>query len=453
MYNRIKRLTDGVYPFHMPGHKRNPDFLKSCPDITEITGADDLHHPEGIIAVAENRASGFFGVKRTLFATSGSTACILAAITAAAKSGSTIIIARNCHKSVYNAAYINSLKTEYIMPETVQMLDCCGAVSAASVEAALSRTAAAAVVITSPTYEGFVSDIEAIAEVTHKANALLIVDAAHGAHLGLSDRFLPSARNLGADIVIESAHKTLPSLTGAALLHICSDRVDEEAVKRAFSVYQSSSPSYPIMASIDAAVKELSYRGADLFKAQASRLDGLYSAAGALRHLSLFRRDDHDKTKIVICCKRSNISGFELKQRLLAEHRIECEMAMPAYVLAISTVADTALGFDKLCYALTEIDRTLADSDEMLCINKLPPPAVKMTLRAAAEADVTPTPIDFAVGRISADYIYAYPPGSPIIAPGEMITATAVSFVKALSKAGANVYSSSGSISEIKTIK
>ena len=115
MYNKLKKLTDGIYPFHMPGHKRNPDFLRECPDITEITGADDLHHPEDMLLASEKRAAEFFNVKKTLFATSGSTALILAAIGGALKSGEKILIARNCHKSVYNAAYVNSLKTEYLI--------------------------------------------------------------------------------------------------------------------------------------------------------------------------------------------------------------------------------------------------------------------------------------------------------------------------------------------------
>lgn len=453
MYNKLKKLTDGIYPFHMPGHKRNPDFLRECPDITEITGADDLHHPEDMLLASEKRAAEFFNVKKTLFATSGSTALILAAIGGSLKSGEKLLIARNCHKSVYNAAYVNSLKTEYLMPETVSELDCYGIVTPEAVEKCLYHSNCSAVVITSPTYEGFVSDISGISKVCRKYGSLLIVDAAHGAHLGLSEYFLPSARNNGADIVIESAHKTLPCLTGAALLHICSDRVNEQNIKRAFSIYQSSSPSYPIMASIDSAIKELQYKGEHLFGLQSDRIDDLFRSTSILENLSIFRRDDHDKSKIIISCKNADISGFELKKMLLAEHKIECEMAMPNYVLALSSVADTALGFDKLSYALREIDKKVGKGGRNFDISHLLEPTVKCSIREAIEAEQTLLPLDFSVGRVSADFIYAYPPGSPIIAPGEIITASAISTINSLETSGANIYSTNEDLANIKCIK
>ncbi len=453
MYNKIKKLTDGVYPFHMPGHKRNADFLRECPDITEITGADDLHHAEDMLKNSMLRASQFFGAKKTLFSTSGSTPLILAAIGGSLKSGNTLLVARNCHKSVYNAAYVNSLKTEYLLPEIVPELDCYGVVTPEAVETALCRAKASAVVITSPTYEGFVSDIKGISEVCRKFGALLIVDAAHGAHLGLSVCFLPSARQLGADIVIESAHKTLPCLTGAALLHICSDKADEIAIKRAFSVYQSSSPSYPILSSIDSAIRELQSRGENLFRLQSDRLDDLYRSTDILEHLSVFRRDDHDKSKIIISCKNASISGFELKKLLLSRYKIECEMAMPNFVLALSTVADTSIGFDKLSYALREIDTEIGGGERVFDLSKLSAPIVKCSIREALESDCEILSPKFSVGRISADFVYAYPPGSPIIAPGEIITASAISTLKTLRDCGASVYTGYGDIEKLSVKK
>lgn len=453
MYNKLKKLTDGIYPFHMPGHKRNPDFLRECPDITEITGADDLHHAEYMLKNSMLRATEFFDVQKTLFSTSGSTPLILAAIGGSLKSGSGLLIARNCHKSVYNAAFVNSLKTEYIMPETEPELDCYGVVVPEAVEIALCRTKASAVVITSPTYEGFVSDIKSISEICHSHDALLIVDAAHGAHLGLSKHFLPSARNLGADIVIESAHKTLPCLTGAALLHICTDRVNEKAIKRAFSIYQSSSPSYPILSSIDSAIRELHSRGEYLFRLQSDRLDDLYRNSEILEHLSIFKGENHDKSKILISCKNASISGFELKKLLLSRYKIECEMAMPNFVLALSTVADTAIGFDKLCFALREIDTEIQKGGRNFDLSRLSPPIVKCSIREALESDIESIPTEFSVGKISADFVYAYPPGCPLIAPGEVVTASALSAIKNLENCGAAIYSSFGNSKKISVKK
>lgn len=453
MYKKLMDLTEGVYPFHMPGHKRNPAFLKECPDITEVTGADDLHHPSGMIKTAAERAARLFKVSDTLFSTAGSTPLILAAITAATKSDDKILIARNCHRSVYNAALINSLCPDYLLPEWVEELGTDGVISPLTVEEALSKVPAAAVVITSPTYDGFVSDIRTISEICHKYGATLIVDAAHGAHLGFSPDFMEGARTLGADLVIESAHKTLPCLTGAAFLHICSDKVDVQRLKSAFSIYHTSSPSYPILSSIIEVLDTLKYKGADLFKAQSYRIDDLLRATSHLRALKVLRRYDHDKSKIIISCKNADISGFELKRMLLLEHKIECEMAMPSYVLCISSIADTALGFDRLAYALSELDLKLSLAKEEKEVVRPLKPTVKLPLRAAFEAETTALPLEFSAGYISGDFVYAYPPGSPIIAPGEVITASSLAVIHGLLESGAEIHISSGDPSLIKVIK
>ncbi len=453
MYKKIKEITEGVYPFHMPGHKRNADFLDTCPDITEICGADDLNHPNGIIKTAEEKAAELFGVKKTYFSTCGSTACILAAITAVTKSGNTLLVSRNCHKSVYNSAFINSLKTEYILPQRNFKLDCFGAVSAKGVEDALKKTSARAVVITSPTYEGFVSDIPSIADVVHKNGGLLIVDAAHGAHLGFSDRFPPSARHEGADIVIESAHKTLPSLTQAALLHICSENVDSTAVKAALSVFNTSSPSYPIIASIDLAVNALEKDRQRLFCEMSDRIDRLKEACKNLEKLYIYSDDNLDKTKILIGCDRADINGFELKKLLLEEYNIECEMAMPNYLLCMASVADTEEGFLRLEKALFDIDKKIGKSHSLKYAVPAPVPRPVTTIRSALESKTLTLPLLDAVGKISADYIYAYPPSSPLIAPGELITNEAVKSVLQLIEQGASVYRQGGEPDKINIIK
>lgn len=452
MYNRIRQLTDGMYPFHMPGHKRNPEFLVDCPDITEITGTDDLHHPEGILKEAQQRATRLFGVKKTFFSTCGSTAAILAAVTACTKSGDRVLIARNCHRSVYNAAFVNSLKAEYIMPETVWELGCFGAVSPTAVEAAIKRHPSAAVVITSPTYEGFISDISAIADIVHRHGAVLIVDAAHGAHLGFSESFPRSARHLGADLVVESAHKTLPCNTQAAFLHICSDRVEESRVKEAFSVYNTSSPSYPIMASMVEALDALENSGDALFQALSDRIDALIVTAQRLKKLSVYGGSNLDKSKLIIDCSRSSVNGFKLKE-LLREHKLECEMAMPSYVLCMTSIADTEEGFDRLANALCEIDKGISSDRSCSDTPTMPEPTVRMTIREALEGGDKVVAIENSIGRISADFVYAYPPGSPIIAPGELISEVAVFTATELDAQGANVYSSEGGFKNIKVIK
>lgn len=451
MHKFLKKITHKVYPFNMPGHKRNPLFLKDCPDITEISGADDLHHPDGIIKDSQEKAALLFRTLNTLYLTSGSTSAILSAISACTKSGDTILIGRNSHKSVYNAALINGLKTEYLMPEVCTELGVFGKVTKESVKAALIKTKATVVVITSPTYEGIVSDIKGIADTVHRFGGVLIVDSAHGAHLGFSNSFLPSARHLGADIVIESAHKTLPCLTGAALLHICSERVNADRVKTSYSRFQTSSPSYPILSSIDNAVSLISKRGKYLFANLYKNLEHLYSIK--LSNLYLFRPDDVDLSKVLVVCKNTDITGYKLKEKLLLEYGIECEEAMPNFVLCLCSIADRKVGFKRLYRALSKIDKGLTENrNENFCFEGFLPVA-KMSLKEASEAEQILVPLSKSCGKISGDFIYAYPPGSPIIAPGEVISKEVLEFIDKLKINGGSVYTSLGKSENINVIK
>ena len=441
---KIKKLTNGVYPFHMPGHKRREEWLEGLNllDITEIVGADDLNAPSGIIKDAQECAAELFKVFKTFFLTGGSTCGILSAISAVSGLGDKIIIPRNCHKSVYNAVLLNRLNPYYILPDTVDELNTYGAVSAESVANAMEKSQAKIVVITSPTYEGIVSDIKSIAEEVHSRNGILIVDSAHGAHLGFSENFPKSARNLGADIVIESAHKTLPCLTGGAFLHICSNRVCPDLVKEKISLFQTSSPPFPIICSLDRFVSKAAAQ--DLFSEYKDLLCEFRDSAKKWKVLKLFTGGyDFDGGKLVISCKNANITGFELKNLLLKKYKIELEMAMPDYLLAMTSIADTKEGFNRLSEALYEIDKSL-------CLTKkdtvlLPEKTIsRLPLSDAQDrAKNLVLPCD-AVGKICGEFIYAYPPGSPIIAPGEEVTPEILSYLSGLYSSGGQVISSKG---------
>lgn len=440
LYNKIKKVTEGVYPFHMPGHKRQSEWLEGLydTDITEITGADDLHAPSGIIKDAQLQASSLFGTVSTIFLTGGSTVGVLSAISALCGLGDEILIARNCHKSVYNACLINQLKVSYIYPNILHRIGAFGEVSPLSVDTAMKESGAKVVVITSPTYEGVVSDIKTISKTVHKNGGVLVVDSAHGAHLGFNDYFPKSARELGADIVIESAHKTLPCLTGAAFLHICSHRVSYLALQEKLGIFETSSPPYPIMCStcrVVTAIKEN-----DLFTPYVKRLEEFYETARALQNLCIFETADFDKGKIVISTEKANISGFELKKILLENYKIETEMAMPAYTLAMTSLADTDEGFKRLIGALLDIDKTLMSAKKGFV--SAPPKAKKVKELYGNESEFVKRAE--AIGKVSAEFIFAYPPGSPIIAPGEEITPEILEYLDCLSSAGAQVLSSSG---------
>ena len=212
----------------MPGHKRNrassaDDFLFER-DITEISGFDNLHHAEGILKEAQEYAAQIYGTKKCFFSVNGSTAALLAAVSASVNKGGKILVARNCHKAVYHAIYLRELVPTYIYPQSDNDLGINGSISVSRVERYLEENPKIeAVLITSPTYDGVVSDVRKIAETAHKHGIPLIVDEAHGAHFRFSDYFPVSAADLGADVVIQSFHKTLPAMTQTAVLHLCSD--------------------------------------------------------------------------------------------------------------------------------------------------------------------------------------------------------------------------------------
>ena len=255
LYDRLSELAAGDnVPLHMPGHKRNTDiFSMSNPygiDITEIDGFDNLHNADGIIKEDFKRAAKLFGADETLFLVNGSSAGNMAAICGASKKGDTVIVARNVHCSVNNALFLNELNPVYIYPE-IDEIGICTGITRESVRAALEEhPEACEVIITSPTYEGVVSDIKGIAEETHRFGAVLIVDEAHGAHFNFHDKFPESAVKCGADAVIQSIHKTLPSFTQTALLHLNGNLIDKDRVKKYWNIYQSTSPSYILMAGI-----------------------------------------------------------------------------------------------------------------------------------------------------------------------------------------------------------
>ena len=237
LYDKLKEYSKSdFYPFHMPGHKRNVNLIKEQYgidiDITEIDGFDMLYEADDVLKDAMERAKKFWGTEKTYFLVNGSTVGILTAMHSCLTQGDRIIIGRNCHKAVYNASELLKLNNTYLYPKYIPKYGINGGYSAKELENLFEKNSnIKAVVITSPTYDGIVSDIKTLADITHKNGAVLIVDEAHGAHFGISDKFPKPAYDMGADLVIESMHKTLPTFTQTALLHLSKEgkkRVDEK---------------------------------------------------------------------------------------------------------------------------------------------------------------------------------------------------------------------------------
>lgn len=451
----LENAESGIYPMHMPGHKRNEKFLRMVNpytiDITEVDGFDDLHAPEEIILDSMEKGKNLYKSRQCFLLVNGSTCGILSAICACVPKGGKLIAARNCHKSVYNAIALTECESVFMMPETDPQNGICYGITAAQVEKALSQNPdASAVIITSPTYEGVVSDIEKISEVTRKYGVPLIVDEAHGAHFGFSPLFPESAVSKGADIVIQSLHKTLPSFTQSAVLHICTEFGGKFPVQRYLSIFQSSSPSYILMAGIDRCFDILQNDGTKLFELYENRLKKFYSSMEKLKVIKILPEEypkgfTRDMGKIVIDLSSSSLTGGEFSQLLLKKYKIQLEMASSCYAIAMTSICDTDEGFERLKEALTEIDSLLSKSESARHFSPLPEKTeTVIKISEALSASSKAVPISEADGKISGEFIYAYPPGIPIIAPGERFTHKVLRSIDELLRCGVAVKGSSG---------
>lgn len=443
------------YPFHMPGHKRgnlelpNPYSI----DITEIEGFDNLHHPEGILQDAQSRAAEAFGAEETFYLINGSTSGILSAISAALPRKGTLLMSRNSHKSAYHAAYLMELETIYLLPMAAKF-GISGSIPPAFVEQALNDFPQInGVFITSPTYDGIVSDIQAIADLVHARNLPLIVDEAHGAHFAFSDRFPRPALKCGADIVIQSLHKTLPCLTQTALLHVNSSRVDTGLLKRFLDIYQTSSPSYLLMASMEQCIRFMQEEGSRRMAQFTELLQQFYKNAENFHRLKVFHRAscseencfDHDFSKILISTGDTGLTGKQLYNMLLQNYHLQMEMSSGHYVTALTSVMDRQAGFQRLISALEEIDRKTRSSDSVRpdrlltseMIYQIPKPA--MSISAAIDQNSDILPLKASTGHTSQEYIYLYPPGIPLVAPGEILTGKLLATLSQCRKQGLSI--------------
>lgn len=462
LQEEVEKLTALTVPMHMPGHKRAlmpSDALPYEWDITEIQGADDLHDARGILRKAMSRAADLWGSRRAWFLVGGSTCGILAAIRAAAPFGSEIIAARNCHRSVFHAIELGGYKVHWIVPEQDMDFGICKGVTPDQVRSAVKKHPySKAVVLTSPTYEGIISDIRSISDICSAMEIPLIVDEAHGAHLGLfaEGGFPDGAVRCGADLVIQSLHKTLPSLTQTAILHLQGDLVSEKEIERQLGIFETSSPSYPLMISIDSCVDLLAREGTALFGEWKRNLDEFYRCAEELEYIAVWgantreaRRKEaplRDFSKILISFARAGMKGSEAAQILREKHGIETEMCSGYNVLAMTGCGDSEEHFRALSDALRDIDEKLREDPETRSAEREPIriPAVRTACRIfdAVNSCREDMPLVSSQGRICGEYLYAYPPGIPILAPGEYVSEDHLKLIRQMEADGNPVHHS-----------
>ena len=426
LHNKLKKID--AYPFHMPGHKRNAKFgiTGSEIDITEIDGYDNLHSPNGVIKNTENKLKSIYKSKRSFISVNGSSGGILASIFAICSEGDTIIVARNCHKSVYNTCLLLKLKIIFIEPLYDFTNGYYTRLEQSTVDSAVNQNPnAKAIIITSPTYEGFVSDI--------KCDLPLIIDAAHGAHFGMP--YFPKYPS--GDIVISSLHKTLPSLTQTAVVNVYNEKYISK-VKQYMDIFQTTSPSYVLMNSIDICC--------DYVREHRNDFGIFYEKLCDLRLVNsenLKIQYNDDISKIVLSCADANINATELAGVFRTKYKIEPEAVSQNFILFMATIGDTDEGLKLLKNAIAEIDTGLEYSPAKP-ITK--PPIKKGQTVLSIDDNGELSDINKSVGRVSNEFIYAYPPDIPIISPNEAITDEVVKFIKNAISDGVNIISDSGEL-------
>lgn len=427
--------NEGYYPMHMPGHKRNKSFSMVNPysiDITEIDGFDNLHEPEEVLLEAMEHAATVFHAKQSFFLINGSTAGLLAGICAATKKGGCILIARNCHKSVYNAVYLNELKPIYLYPEPEPETGILMGIQPEVVEEMLQKhSEISLVVITSPTYEGVVSDVERIARIAHSHGVPLLVDEAHGAHLGFHKSFPKNSNMLGADLVIQSIHKTLPAFTQTALLHWNGNRICESELKKYLSIFQTSSPSYVLMAGMDSCIRYVEEH-VEEFDRLMKNLTWFREQVKELENIRLWTPEVNkdcfgmDPSKLVLFSENEQLSGKILYDILRDDYKIQPEMVSRDYVLCMTSICDTVEGFERLAAALKQIDKdfTLICRKRKKRERKMPivRPQIALLHHEMDGKKTVSCPWKESLNSVAAEFVYLYPPGIPVLVPGEIIT-------------------------------
>lgn len=469
----IKHAKQNTKSFHVPGHKSGrtyessiayPYFASIMPlDLTEITGLDDLHDPNGVILEAQSLAAELFGADYTSFLVGGSTSGNLAMILSLCNPGDVMIVDREVHKSVIHGLMLAKAKAVFIDSAIDPNFGVPKGMRIDMLEAAIQQyPEAKAVLLTNPNYYGLGQQLKPIVEIAHRFGMPVLVDEAHGAHYGFHPRLPDRALSEGADAVVQSPHKMLTAMTMSGMLHIKGDRVNYKKTARALSMIQSSSPSYPILASMDWTRKVLAEQGYELISKGLEAVDCFRNKMRALHCFSLNSLDvpspyTQDPFKILIKDNTGTLNGRQLQEEL-EKRGCFMEMSQSDFVLAVFTLASTLEDAEHLYLSLKDIQEKFDLNNREFCSssngkndertdqiygqqnNNRPhvPPAIDFGFHDSEEFEIVELAIDEAVGRRSYRAVTPYPPGVPILFPGEWITEHKVTEIKRLLKQRVN---------------
>lgn len=454
----VDRLLDlnreNIVSFHVPGHKNGAIYHKVSDrgygdilprlyrlDTTEIPGTDNLHKPEDIIRESQERASQLFKSEETFFLVNGSTSGIYSMIMAATSPGDKILVDRNCHQSVINASILGDLTPVYVYPQLDEDLGIALGIWPEDIEEELKKHRdIRAVILTYPSYHGIGYNLKKIREITDKYDKILLIDEAHGAHLGLSKHLPPTALACGADAVVQSTHKTLPSFSQSSMLHIQGDKIDRDKLKFMLRVHQTSSPSYLLLSSLEFAVTIYREEGKQLMEDLLANIGDFREKAKKIRGLNVLGREIigykgvHSLDLSRLWLRLKNMPGHRLDKTLRQEFGIQVELSNKQGALALASLANDREDFDKLLGALDRLSRRPGE-DEPGQIQGLEGFLEKYTdqlisPREALYRDKRPVALEESQGHISGEYIIPYPPGIPLIIPGERINQSIIRQVK-----------------------
>ncbi len=480
IYNYLRSYAEEkLNIFHMPGHKLGRGVPHELAqnllqlDVTEVEGTDNLHDPQGIIKAAQIRAAMAFGADSTFFLVNGSTCGVLASIMSVCTRGQKLIVGRDSHRSVASGLILSGAEPVYVYPEFNEKFSIPGEITPESIENALRvNPDAAAVLITRPNYYGICCNLEKISSIVHAWGKILIVDEAHGAHLAFSDRLPQSALSAGADICIQSAHKTLPAVTQGAYLHVKGNRPDIDKLSFNLAMLQSSSPSYIIMSYLDIAREIMEREGRERLEtlidvntgfAEELKKGGIYKV---LQSANVGINSVQDPTRLVISVKGLGISGYSAEKLLRERLGTQVEMADFENIVLITTVADNRESMNKLLEALKELgtmkglgyhEREQGVSTQIRAVireynNKLVSGSQELPPWKAYSLEKEGIRLDSSVGRICADIVTPYPPGIPVLYPGEIISSLTVEYIRDIISAGGKV-SGTGADDSIRVVR
>lgn len=431
-----------VTSFHTPGHKNGNSIdqrLRSFTgknvyhfDVTVFPEVDSLHDPTGCIKKAEELAAQAYGVEHSLFLVNGSSSGNMAMFLSTCKPGDSVIVARSAHKSILGGIIMAGVWPIWIQPRVDQNLDIIFDSSPEQVEEALNRfPEAKAVFVTSPNYNGITSDLFKIAEICHQRGKVLLVDEAHGAHLKFHKDLPVSAVEVGADLCVQSTHKILSALSQGSMLHFNSDIIDINRVKKVVSMLQTTSPNYLILASIDLARRQAMLNGEEMLDKVIKAAEYGRQRINKLKNYYCFTRQeiqrqgyDLDQTKLTVNVTRTGLSGYQIEDILAAEYNLQIDCADIFNLIAIMGIGSTKNDVQQFVDALEDIENKYKGHQQnwILQIPSLATEMVMMPRDVFLASKIKRVPLNKAAGQIAAQSLTPYPPGIPVIIPGERIT-------------------------------